>query len=170
MKEHLPGFVLAELFGNSLVSVDELKAPLAKDDLVKNKKLYLGDYKKKIVIITSDNNNMYVSDESLEFLSGVLNACKLNLADIALINFNNTAVNFLDLKKEMQPEFLLLFGVTALQIELPFTLPDYQVQNYSNCKIVTAPLLTELNKQTQQSKTEKIKLWKSLQKMFNLEK
>ena len=102
MKEHLPGFVLAELFGNSLVSVDELKAPLAKDDLVKNKKLYLGDYKKKIVIITSDNNNMYVSDESLEFLSGVLNACKLNLADIALTNFNNTAVNFLDLKKEMQ--------------------------------------------------------------------
>jgi hypothetical protein len=170
MKEQLPGFVLSELFSNSVVCVDEVMAPLVKDDLVKDIKLYLGDYKKKIVIITSDNNNMYVSDESLEFLSGILNACKLNLADIALINFNNTVVNFLQLKKEMQPEFLLLFGVTALQIELPFTLPDYQVQDYSNCKIVTAPLLTELNKQTQQAKTEKIKLWKSLQKMFNLEK
>ena len=74
------------------------------------------------------------------------------------------------MKKQLQPEFLLLFGITALQIELPFTMPDYQVQQYDNCQIIIAPSLNDLNQQTQQAKAEKKKLWKSLQKMFNLEK
>jgi len=87
---------------------------------------------------------------------------------IALINFNNNPVDFNHLRKKMQAEYLLMFGMNALQIQLPFTMPDYQVQQYDNCKIVTAPSLNDLNKKTPVAKTEKTKLWKSLQNIFSL--
>jgi hypothetical protein len=67
----------------------------------------------------------------------------------------------------MQAEYLLMFGVDTLQIQLPFTMPDYQVQQYDNCKIVMAPSLTDLNKKTSHAKSEKTKLWKSLQNVFS---
>ncbi len=171
VKEKLPDFVLAELYNKSLVFIkDDEKQKNIEEGLKEVKKLYLGNYEKRIIVLVNDADNIYLSDESLRFLSGILNACKFNLAHIAVINFNNNALSFSELKKQLKPEFLLSFGITALQIELPFTMPDYQVQLYDNCRIVTAPPLTILNRETQDAVTEKKKLWKSLQKMFSLEK
>jgi hypothetical protein len=68
----------------------------------------------------------------------------------------------------MQPQSVLMFGVTALQIELPFAMPDYQVQQYDNCSILTASALQALNKNSEAVKKEKEKLWKSLRTMFNI--
>jgi len=169
MKDQLPAFVLAELFSNSLVYTGEnVRSELIQEVLPKQEKNYLGNYERKIIVLVNDNGNMYLSDEELEFLTGILNACKLNLAHIALINFNNNPVDFNQLRKKMQAEYLLMFGMNTLQIQLPFTMPDYQVQQYDNCKIVTAPPLTALNNKTQLAKAEKTKLWKSLQNIFIL--
>ena len=171
MKDQLPAFVLAELFKNTLVDTDEQMKPKSiKEELPKPKKKYLGNYERKIIVLVNDTANVHLNDNDLEFLTGILNACKLNLSQIALINFNKNAVDFAQLRKEMQSEYILLFGVNALQIQLPFTMPHYQVQQYDNNKIVTAPPLAELNQTSPQAKAEKIKLWKSLQTMFNLEK
>ena len=178
MKEQLPAFVLSELFGNSLVYTGEkFISKISKEHIapaatkeIPTKKIYLGNYEKEIVILVTDENNTYLREENLEFLTGILGACKLNLADIALINFNKTPIDFNQLKKEMKPRYLLLFGVSALQIQLPFAMPDYQVQQYDNCKIVSAPALSQLNQTTSEIKAEKTKLWKSLQKMFSIEK
>ena len=171
MKEQLPAFLLAELYTDSIVQIDTDKNVKLKPNAgtTLTKALYLGNFQKKIIVLTCDESNNYISDDNLVFLTGILNACKLNLSHIALINFYNNAVNFGGLKKELQPEFLISFGITALQIELPFTMPDYQVQDYNKCKIAIAPALNELNEQTQKAKAEKTKLWKSLQKMFDLE-
>jgi hypothetical protein len=170
MKEQLPAFILAELFSNSLVDTGDIvfKPAQAKEEVQKPKNWYLGNNERKFVVLVNDENNIYLNEENLDFLTGILNACKLNLAHIALINFHNHAVNFQRLKKELQCEFLLSFGVKALQIELPFAMPDYQVQQYNNCQIITAPALAELNKQTAQAKTEKTKLWGSLKRMLNI--
>ena len=178
MKEQLPAFVLAELYSDDLVYTGEkLGDTNGVEDLPKTKKesaipvkKYLGNYEKKIIVLVNDDKNMYVSDENLAFLSSILNACKLNIAHIALVNFNNTPLNFIELKAQLQPEYLLLFGIKALQIQLPFDMPDYQVQQYNNCVIVTAPVFGVLNSEAAAAKTEKTKLWKSLQKTFNLEK
>ncbi len=171
-EQQLPAFVLAELYGKSLVFIDEEIKPkkVVVTETKKSPKQYLGDYQKKIIVLVNDEENIYVSDESLQFLSGILSACKLNLAHIALMNFNINAVSFSELKKELKPGYLLLFGINALQIELPFAMPDYQVQEYDNCKILVAPSLADLNNSSAHAIAEKKKLWKSLQKMFNLEK
>ena len=171
MSDQLPAFVLAELFSNSLVDVvEELKIERLQKIASKPKKEYLGNYERKIIVLVNDDENMYLSDAGLEFLTDILNACKLNLAHIALINFNKGAVDFAYLKKEMHPGHILMFGVNALQIQLPFNMPDYQVQHYDNCKISSAPSLSELGQKSEKAKAEKVKLWKSLQKIFSLEK
>jgi hypothetical protein len=179
MKEQLPAFVLSELFSNSLVYTgekiinDRPKANIissAKKEGLSTKRNYLGNYQKEVIVLVNDENNTYLSDDALEFLTGILGACKLNLADIALINFNKTPVDFTQLKKEMKPGYLLLFGINAVQVQLPFAMPDYQVQQYDNCRIVSAPGLQLLNQSTPEIKAEKTKLWKSLQKMFSIEK
>lgn len=167
--ERLPDFVLADFFGKSLVYVEENQQQKAPES-VKQKKWYLGNYEKKIVVLVNDESNVYLNDEDLNFLTTILNACKLNLAHIALINFYSDNIDFARLKKELQPSFLISFGIDALKLDLPFTMPLYQVQQYDKCQIITTPLLNELNKQTQLSKNEKAKLWKSLQKMFDIGK
>jgi hypothetical protein len=170
-QEQLPVSVLAELYGKSLVFIDEIKKEAEPADRnISVEKLYLGDYKKNVVVLVDDAANVFLDDESLQFLSGILNACKLNLSHIALINFNKNNLKFAALKKELKPEYLLLFGITALQIELPFTMPDYQVQQYSNCKILIAPALTDLNNASAKAVAEKKKLWSSLKNMFSIEK
>jgi hypothetical protein len=170
MKEQLPAFILAELFSNSLVDTGDIafKPSQVKEEVQKPANWYLGNNERKFVVLVNEENNIYLNNEDLDFLTGILNACKLNLAHIALINFHNHAVNFQRLKKELQCGFLLSFGVKALEIELPFTMPDYQVQQYNNCQIITAPALAELNKQTAPAKTEKTKLWGSLKRMLNI--
>lgn len=146
----------------------EEKPEAVQEKVNKQAKWYLGNYEKKFVVLVNDDSNVYVSDENLQFLTGILNACKMNLAQIALINLHNHPVNFQRLKQDLQPVFIVAFGINALQMELPFSMPDYQVQQYSNCSILTAPSLNELNQTTASAKTEKTKLWNCLKKMLNL--
>lgn len=190
MKEQLPPQVLAGLFNNSLVytgekikaeTVYDVQQPVAINDnpvepkaepaeaeVHKPGKWYLGNYEKKFIVLVNDEQNVYLSEKELEFLTGILNACKMNLAHVALINFKNHPVQFRQMKKELQPQFIVGFGINALQIELPFSMPDYQVQQYDGCAILTAPGLDQLNAATPAAKAEKTKLWNSLKKMLNL--
>ncbi len=131
-------------------------------------KWFLGDNKKSIAILVKDETAVYLNDESLNFLSSILGACKLNLGDVAIINQANQAVNFTILKEKLQPKQYLLFNVNANDIELPFTVPNYQVQQYSGSNFLIAPSLQNMLGNTQEAKLEKSKLWLSLKKMFNI--
>ncbi len=159
---------------NKILPVEEKPVHIAvKSEAVEEKvnkpgKWYLGNYEKRFVVLINDVDNVYLNDKDLEFLTGILNACKMNFAQIALINFKNNAVSFQQLKKELQPRYLVAFGINALQIQLPFSMPDYQVQQYDYCAILTAPPLIDLNATTAAAKTEKGKLWSCLKKMLDL--
>ena len=169
MKEQLPAFVLADLFTNSLVFAGDIIAPEpVKTEVPKPEKWYLGNYEKQFVVLVNEPGAVYLADEDLDFLAGILSACKLNLAQIALINFYRNEVSFQHLKAELNPAYVVSFGVNALQIQLPFSMPDYQVQQYSNCTILTAPSLKQLNQPTAEAKAEKTRLWKCLKKMLDL--
>lgn len=149
------------------VVINVKQAPV-EEKVTKPGKWYLGNYEKKFVVLVSDENNVHLGDAELELLTGILSACKMNLAHIALINFKNHVVTFAQLKKDLQPQFIVAFGINALQVELPFSMPDYQVQQYDNCAILTAPSLIQLNEIVPAAKAEKSKLWNSLKKMLNL--
>ena len=118
--------------------------------------------------MVNDKEAVYLKDESLQFLSAILGACKLNLGDVAIVNYEKDPLNYLVLKEKLSPQFLLLFEVSAKQLNLPFTIPFYQVQQYDNCQLLFAPSLETMLGNTQDAKLEKSRLWLSLKKMFSI--
>jgi hypothetical protein len=171
-KIRLPGFLIADLFKNSLVIMDdeastEKKIPKKEKQSI-GREWFLGSNLQKITILVSEKEAVYLYEDSLQFLSSILGACKLNLGDVAIVNHHTNAVDYTLLKEKLSPAVLLLFGVTAQQVKLPFTIPDYQVQKYDNCQILLSPPLTSMLGNTQEAKLEKSKLWLCLKKMFNV--
>ena len=109
MNEQLPGFVLAELFGKSLVIADPAPAGSMANRPAAPQPLFLGDYGKKIIILVSDEDHLHLGDAELQFVSRILAPCNLNLAHVAVINFHRHKVNFRQLKKEGRLEDNQLF-------------------------------------------------------------
>ena len=72
------------------------------------------------------------------------------------------------LKSHLQPAVLLAFDVNLQQLQLPFTIPHYQVQLYDQCQFLSAPSLQTMLGESKEAKLEKTKLWLSLKKIFQL--
>ena len=99
----------------------------------------------------------------MKFLNDLLNACNLTMADIAFLNFRDTtAFTYVDVNDQLHPEKILIFGVLAKELDLPFEIPFFQVQNFHEQSYMFGPPLAEI----QLDKELKKQLWASLQKNF----
>ncbi|MDI9363439.1 MAG: hypothetical protein QM541_00710 [Flavobacterium sp.] len=185
----LPDFMLVDFFRDNLVIVNDVvelpktQATQALEPLptkpiiaptIKNaplplpQKWFLGDNKKHIVILVNDIEAVYLRDEWLQFLSNILGACKLNLGDVAIVNHANNSMLFGDFQQQLAPQHFILFNVPAQNIQLPFTVPFYQLQQFGSTQFLLAPSLALMLGNTDAVKMEKSKLWLSLKKMFNM--
>ena len=129
---------------------------------------FLGNNGKKVTIIIKETDVAFINDQHLQFLSNILNACKLNLGDIALVNHIHNPLVYANLKQKLQPKFIIAFDLQPKEIQLPFTIPNYQVQLHDNCKFLFASSLKTMEGDSQEAKLEKSKLWASLKNMFQL--
>jgi len=168
----LPVFVLPELYKNHLVIVNEpsIGNKIEKKNLESDPKEreFLGNNQKKITILVSDKEAVFVNDHALQFLSAILTACKLNLGDVAIVNLVNQTLSYQAIKEWLTPKHMILFDIEATSIQMPFKLPFYQVQGYDQCSILFAPSLNTMMGDSREAKLEKSKLWLSLKNMFNL--
>lgn len=181
----LPDFVVAGLYKDALVILNDVQAsvphtvtptPPQPEDKIQqpaqpvkpDTPWYLGNNNKQITIVVKDANAVHVNDKHLDFLGKLLSACKLNLGDVAIVNRATKAVDYNQLKEILQPKHLILFDVNAQDIQLPFTVPHYQVQAYGGSSFLLAPSLVMIDGDTQEAKLEKSKLWLSLKKMFGI--
>ncbi|MEO7530299.1 MAG: hypothetical protein ABIS69_02775 [Sediminibacterium sp.] len=171
-KIQLPDFLIADLYKHSIVLAgDEPKkerTQLKKEVPATERQWYLGSNLQKITLLVREKEAVYLPDASLHFLSNILGACKLNLGDVAIVNFHNDPVDYAFLKEKLTPTFILLFGVTAQEVQLPFSIPYYQVQKYDGRQFLLNPSLDTMLGDGQEAKLEKSKLWLSLKKMFNV--
>ncbi|QEC67370.1 hypothetical protein FRZ67_08700 [Panacibacter ginsenosidivorans] len=184
MSTQLPGFIIAGLYKDSLVLVEETTEQIipAKKQVQNTnkspnhevtpppqpKKWFLGDNKKNITILLKDPDAVHINDEWLGTLSKLLAACKLNLADVAIVNLKENH-SFADIKQQLQPQYVLMFDVSANDLSLPFSIPNYQLQQYGGCAFMTAPAVTlSADKTTEAIKTEKRNLWEKLKVIFNV--
>lgn len=172
MQEILPNFVLADLYPSSLVLVEDIllskKASNVPTTESIPKKWFLGNNSKNITILVNEPDVAFLSDESLGFLTKILGACKLNLADVAVVNILQDHINMNIIIKELAPAFCLLFDVPADTIELPFNMPNYQIQNYGGCVFIMAPAISAYYGESNEAKLAKTKLWVSLKNIFKL--
>ena len=126
---------------------------------------FLGTNQKKIAILVSANESIYLPEEELNFLLGILTACKLSMADIALINLaKNPDLTYTAITEQLKAENILLFGLNAEALQLPLEFPHYQIQAFNNQVYLSSLSLSALQK----DKDEKMKLWNCLKKIFSI--
>jgi hypothetical protein len=180
MKIQLPEVVIAGLYKDALVITQRNPEPKALQQFTNKKtkqkdaappsikKLFLGDNKKNIAILIKDGTAVHINDEWLTTLSKLLSACKLTLEDVAIVNCAHQNEVFSSLKETLKPTVALMFNVTTQDVQLPFSIPHYQVQRYGDCAFMTAPVNT-LSTDTQEPvRSEKKKLWEKLKLIFNV--
>src|SRR5687768_12630662 len=78
----LTSHLTADLYKHSLIEPGEKN--------IAERFRFLGSNKKNILIIVHKPDVPFIEDNELQFLSTVLAACKLNIADIAVLN--NTTI------------------------------------------------------------------------------
>jgi len=125
----------------------------------------LGNNKQQIIFLVNDKENLFLSDGDMKFLTDLLTACKISMADLALINYNsNPELNFDQLLQSFHPKKIFIFGVSANELGLPFNCPFFEIKNEGEQTFMTSPSLAELKENVSLKK----QLWTSLKKMFLL--
>jgi hypothetical protein len=164
-KIQLPCFLYQSIFRNNLVVI---KSENGNNSLKKKSKLnFLGGNEKKIVFIGKDNQNKFLGDGEMKFLNDLLSACNLTMGDIAFLNFcENNAFAYQAITEQLHPKQVLIFGVTPQELDLPFAIPFFQVQNFNEQLYVIAPSFKDI----QLNKELKKQLWNCFQKIFNIQK
>ena len=159
----LPPIVLEQLFNKTLVAV-EMQQPAPANASLKPVNM-LGENKSGVLILVNYNETVFLPEDELNFLIGILSACKLTMQDAGIVNLaKSTQLNYLSIQKETTCNIVLMFGVLPKAIEMPLDFPYYQLQNYNNHTHLCAPSLTAL----MNDKTEKGKLWTSLKQLFSI--
>jgi hypothetical protein len=158
----LPPIVVQDLFKNSLVDLNIGKQSISNND--NNITIaYLGSNEKAIGVLVHNDDNLYLPDDELQFLMGILTACKLSMSDVAVINImRNEAITYKVLQSQLKSKTILLFDVSPQQLQLPLQFPHYQIQKYDGGQYLAAPSLSLIQK----DKAEKTKLWNCLKQLF----
>jgi len=130
MKIQLPEVVIAGLYKDALVITQTDPEPKASQQFTNKKikqeespappikKLFFGSNKKNVAILIKDSSAVHINDEWLTTLSKLLNACKLTLEDVAIVNFAHQSEMFSALKETLKPKIALLFDVTTQDVQL----------------------------------------------------
>ena len=157
----LTPFLVQDLYKKTLVDLN-VNGPSA-SNTTENITSFLGKNEKNTLIVIDEKETAFLNDKDLNLLVGILSACNLSLADIALINFDkNKQLTYDNMMLEFNPGFVLLFGITPDQLSFPLNFPNYQLQQYNNQTYLSAPTLKILAAEKDQKK----ELWTSLQKYF----
>jgi hypothetical protein len=129
---------------------------------------FLGKNGKKVTIVVQSPGVPFLPDNQLTFLIKILEACRMNIGDVAIVNAATVPVQISILRQQLQPTAVLLFGIEPTAIKLPINFPEFKVQPYDNCSYLSAPPLTRLVQQSEESKLLKSKLWVCLKTLFNV--
>jgi hypothetical protein len=169
----LPPAVIAELYNNVLVASavntpgnESNKLPEKTEQAVPLTGLkWLGTNEKNILIVVNNPDAVYLPDNDLNFLTGVLGACKLSLADVAVVNrYHYPEAAYKELTARFSSRMVVLFGTEPAVFGLPVNFPQYQVQEFTGLKYLHCPVLNEIEK----DRGEKSKLWVCLKSLFNI--
>ena len=160
---------IALLFKNTLVEINtgQVVSPQTKinDDLAAAGWKYLGENKKKILVVVRHPEVPHIPDKQLAFLTKLLGACNLNLADVAILNFqDHSSSEFSEILNYFKPKVVLMFEIEPAEFGMPMIFPQFQVQGYKDAVFVSSPSLQVI----EPDKTLKGKLWICLKKIFNL--
>ncbi len=124
----------------------------------------LGQNARNILILVNNPGITFLPDEELAFLTQMLQACKLSLGDVALLNLAQHAQGYQQILQQFNSKTVFLFGVSPGEWELPINFPAFQVQQFDGRKFLHSPGLGQM----MNDKLLKTKLWASLKAILGL--
>lgn len=154
--------LVTDLYRNVLVSLNNIEE---NDKSLSNSKIsFLGNNNRNVLIFVNDPKNKYLPPEDLDFLTNILSACNLSLADVAIVNIApiNDMLNMDMINDSFNPGVVLFFGVEPRDIQYPLAFPLYKLQQYNNQSYLCGNSLTEISNDVQQKKA----LWGNLKSIF----
>jgi hypothetical protein len=136
---------------------------------------YLGNNRRHITLLVHSPGSPFLPDNQLAFLTKILEACRLTLADIAIVNnaaaetnIAATPITISDIRRQLTPRTILLFGLEPSTLRLPINFPPFKTLDYDGCTYLSAPGLEQLVSNTEESKLLKSKLWVCLKTIFDV--
>lgn len=142
------------LYNNSLYSIDQqVKTPAIQPS---------GIVKKKYLILLREN--VIPDDPLYQFLTGILTACKIPVANVNMISAFSQDADYQTLEAEYGAVFVIMFGVDAADLKLPVFFPHFQVQGHNSITYISSPDLAVI----ENDKAAKYKFWQSLKKAFSI--
>jgi hypothetical protein len=184
VKNNLPNSVLVNLYKESIVlceapaNVDknaqasqpfeENNASTETEETLIAPIKFLGEHQKKILVLVQDTNAVHLNERDFDLLTSILNACKLTIADIALINLANKNFSLHQILTQVPSEFVLVFDINATQLKIKLPSKLYTPILLGETQLLFSNNLTQMQGMDQDSKIEKTKLWSVLKIIFKL--
>jgi hypothetical protein len=128
----------------------------------------LGSNRRHVTILVSARDSPFLPDNQLAFLTKILEACRLSLADVAIVNNATAETNITTIKEQLAPKTILLFGLEPSALRLPINFPPFKPLDYDGCTYLSTPGLDQLVRNTEESKLLKSKLWICLRTIFDV--
>ncbi|SFE81047.1 hypothetical protein SAMN05518672_110166 [Chitinophaga sp. CF118] len=158
----LDPYLLARIFTQPIVPGKNRPVPQAPAAPPKVK--FLGENQKNIALLIQNESEAYLNDELFNLLTNILNACKLGMQDIALINIAQyDAMPFTAWQTAIPMKQTVLFGIPPASMGLE-SIPTYQVVQVSGCQLLYSDPLQDIS----QDKALKGKLWVGLKQLLNV--
>lgn len=117
-----------------------------------------------LVIVFNKKEKELTSNEHA-LLSNILKACKVNMAQVMLINIQYDPINKLKLIQQVyQPKYLIGFGVSRAMLGITISAKPYTNIQFLHCNMLFAHSLALI----ESDKQKKMLLWQCLQQLFQL--
>lgn len=156
--------IISGLYKNTLVDIEE-RVPANNEKNSQPSWIYLGSNKKKILLLAQFKGMKNIPPAYMEFLNGMISACKLNIDDVVIMNIDGQpGLDIKSLLSYFKSQVVILFGIIPTSLGLPIGFPHFQVQPFDGVTYLSTPTLEELS----EDKVLKSKLWVCLKRIFNL--
>ena len=159
-----PG-LMEQLYHKSLYQDKNTVSDSNATDAAETSFKFTGKNQKNVLVVVNYTDVPTITDEDLSFLSQLLKACQLSLADVAIFNFNKyNADYFHQIFDFFKAKNVLLFGISTADFGFPFQTLTYKLQNHNQINVISSHALAEIK----ENNTQKAKLWAGLKQMFNI--
>ena len=129
---------------------------------------FMGQNSRSICFLVHYPDDEFIPGEQLIFLLKILSACKCSLDDIALVNTAKTQVKIDELKRQLKPGVIFLWGLIPGFDKITKEFPDMSLSLMDGVTVIPVSHAEQMSRENAEAVELKKKLWVSLKKLFSL--
>ncbi|MCW3467804.1 hypothetical protein [Chitinophaga nivalis] len=155
-------YFLAKIYTQPIIPGKSTPAPAVEKAIPKVK--YLGENQKNIALFIQNENEAYLNEELFNLLTNILNACKLGMQDVSLLNISHyPELGFTDWQVALPFTRSVVFGIAPQQLGLS-DIPLYQLVTVNSTTLLFSDELQLIGS----DKLLKAKLWAGLKQLLGI--